>query len=124
MKRENKPWGHYVVLFKGNGYQLKRIEIKPGLRFSLQKHSERAETWVILSGRGTATLGKKTVSVRRGRVLHVGVRQAHRMHNRDKKKPLVFIEVQLGKYLGEDDVVRLQDDFNRVTKGSRAGKQS
>ena len=107
------PWGNYRVLFKGPDYQVKRIEIKPGLRFSLQKHMKRAETWVVVEGHGTATIGKKQAKVTRGSIVRVAVRQVHRMHNTGKR-PLVLIEVQLGDYLGEDDILRLEDDFDRA----------
>ena len=113
MNADRRPWGRYEVLFKGPDYQVKRIEVKPGLRFSLQKHLRRAETWIIASGQGVATLGRKTVKVRRGSLVKVSLRQVHRMHNTGSK-PLIFFEVQFGKYLGEDDILRLEDDFNRA----------
>ena len=113
MRINKRLWGNFCVIFKGPDYQAKRIEIKPGLRFSLQWHRKRAETWVVAEGRGVATLGKKEIKVMRGSVVRVPIRQIHRMHNTGKK-PLVFFEIQFGNYLGEDDIIRLQDDFNRA----------
>ena len=101
------------MLFTGPDYQVKRIQIETGLRFSLQTHSRRAETWVVVAGAGVATLGLKKIKVKRGSVLQVKTGQPHRMQNTGKK-PLVFFEVQFGDYLGEDDIVRLEDDFNRA----------
>ena len=100
-------------MFKEPGYQIKRIEVKPGLRLSLQTHSRRAEKWIVVSGAGSATLDSKQISVRSGSVVEIGIGQRHRMHNTGGE-PLVFIEVQFGDYLGEDDIVRVEDDFNRA----------
>ena len=113
LKQNAKPWGAYRTVLQGSDYQVKRIEVKPGLRLSLQKHFQRAENWVVVEGRGVATLGKKVVPVKRGSVIQVPVGGVHRMQNTGKA-PLVFIEVQLGDYLGEDDILRLEDDFNRA----------
>jgi len=108
-----KPWGTYVVLHKGPDFQVKRVEVNPQLRLSLQKHSKRAEKWVVVSGAGVATVGRKEIPVKRGSVVEIPVEEAHRMHNTGRET-LVFIEVQFGEYLGEDDIVRLEDDFNRA----------
>lgn len=112
MDKDVRPWGRYEVLQKTADYQVKRIEVSPGLRFSLQKHFKRSETWVITSGVGVATVGKRDIPVRRGTVVDVPVEEVHRMHNTGRE-PLVFIEVQMGNYFGEDDIVRLEDDFKR-----------
>ena len=108
-----KPWGAYTVLGNGAGYQVKRLEVSPGKRFSLQKHSKRAETWIVVSGTGVVTLGSKQIPVKRASVIEVPLGEVHRAHNTGKE-PLVFIEVQFGDYLGEDDIVRLEDDFDRA----------
>ena len=107
------PWGGYSVLFQGPDFQVKRIEVKPGLRLSLQRHAQRAEQWTVVSGLGVAIVDGKQTPVKRGSTVDIPVGAVHRMHNTDKI-PLVFIEVQYGKYLGEDDIVRLEDDFNRA----------
>lgn len=110
-----RPWGSYVRLCQGPDFQVKRIEVSPKLRFSLQKHLKRAEKWIVISGTGVATVGKKEIPVKRGALVEIPREEVHRMHNTGDET-LVFIEVQLGEYLGEDDVVRLEDDFNRVDK--------
>lgn len=113
MQTDKRPWGNYTVLFTGEDHQVKRIQVDAGLRFSLQTHAKRAETWIVVSGSGVVTLDTKEIPVKRGTVIEVKVGQAHRMHNTGKG-PLVFFEVQFGNYLGEDDIVRLEDDFNRA----------
>ena len=113
MNGEKRPWGRYEILFKASNVQVKRIEVASGLRFSLQKHARRAEKWIVLSGSGVATLEGREVPVSRGVFVDVPLGAVHRMHNTGKE-PLVFIEVQLGDYFGEDDIVRLADDFSRV----------
>lgn len=113
MTSDTRPWGGYTVLLKGPDYQIKRIEVKPGFRFSLQKHFKRAEKWVVVSGLGIAVVGGREIPVKRGTTVDVPVEEVHRMHNTGNE-PLVFIEVQLGEYLREDDIVRLEDDFKRA----------
>ena len=108
-----KPWGNYLVLHVEDGVQVKRIELKPGCRLSLQKHIRRAEKWIVTSGQGLATVGDRTIPVTRGSVIEVAVNEIHRIQNTGQE-PLIFIEVQLGDYLGEDDIVRLQDDYGRI----------
>lgn len=109
---DERPWGNYRILYKEPGIQVKRIEVKPGLRFSLQKHLRRSEDWIVTAGEGIATIGKKEIGVRQGSMLKVPCGEVHRMYNTGNA-PLVFIEVQFGEYLGEDDIVRLEDDFGR-----------
>jgi len=111
--RDTCPWGNYVILYRGPGYQVKRIEINPKLRFSLQKHFKRAEKWIVLSGVGVATVGEKEIQVQSGSLVEIAVEQVHRMQNTGNE-PLIFIEAQLGQYFGEDDILRLEDDFHRA----------
>ena len=108
-----KPWGAYIILHKGPDFQVKRVEVNPQLRLSLQKHLKRAEKWIVVSGAGLATVGVKEAPVRRGSVVEIPVGEVHRMHNTGREA-LVFIEVQFGEYLGEDDIIRLEDDFDRA----------
>ncbi len=110
---EERPWGNYQVLLKNPGFQVKRIEIKPGLQFSLQKHLKRSEKWIVVSGQGLATVGSAQHKVSPGDFLEIPCGEVHRMKNTGTES-LVIIEVQFGHYLGEDDIVRLQDDFNRT----------
>lgn len=114
MDFEKKPWGNYRVLHHEEGIQVKRVELKPGCRLSLQKHSRRSEKWTVILGSGVATLGVKEIPVRKGSFIDVPIGEIHRMHN-TSAGALVFIEIQFGEYLGEDDIVRLEDDFGRVS---------
>jgi mannose-6-phosphate isomerase-like protein (cupin superfamily) len=109
---EERPWGNYRVLHRESGIQVKRIEVNPGLRFSLQKHLKRSEKWIVIAGKGVATVADRQIPVHAGDFLEVASGVAHRIHN-TASEPLVFIEVQFGDYLGEDDIVRLEDDFGR-----------
>lgn len=113
MDVSRRPWGGYEVLHKEPGMQVKRIEIDSKKRFSLQKHFKRSEMWIFTSGEGIATLDGKEFPVRRGSRVSVEVGQVHRLQNTGDE-PLVLIEVQLGEYLGEDDIQRLEDDFSRT----------
>lgn len=110
---ENRPWGNFRVLLKEANTQVKRLEILPGLQFSLQKHLKRTERWIIVQGTGLATIGHAQKNVSSGSFVEIPCGEIHRMKNTGKD-PLVIIEVQFGDYLGEDDIVRLQDDFNRA----------
>ena len=113
MNAETKPWGSYSILFKSEDYQVKRVEVRAGHRLSLQKHAKRAEKWIVVAGMGEATLDSEQIRVERGSVVNIPVGAVHRIQNTGKDD-LVFIEVQLGTYLGEDDIVRLKDDYNRT----------
>ena len=113
MTKDERPWGRYEVLCAEKGTQTKRIEIHAGKRFSLQKHLKRTEKWILMSGRGMATVGDKQWKVGPGSFIEVPCGEIHRMHNIGDS-PLVMIEVQFGDYLGEDDIVRYEDDFGRT----------
>ena len=112
MDQSKRPWGYYKILHREPGIQVKRIEVKPGLRFSLQTHKHRRENWIVIKGSGIATVGSKEISVKKGSYVEIVVGQKHRLYNTGKG-PLAIIEVQFGDYLGEDDIVRLDDDFGR-----------
>ena len=112
MDEVQKPWGNYRALHKEKGIQVKRVELKPGCRLSLQKHARRSEKWTVILGSGIATLGTKEHLVRVGSFIEIPVGEIHRIQNTGSV-PLVFIEIQFGDYLGEDDIVRLEDDFGR-----------
>ena len=107
-----RPWGNYTVLEVANGYKLKRIEVKPNKRLSLQKHYHRSEHWIVLSGSATVTIEGKTQLVRANESAYIQMGQVHRLAN-EGKIPLVIVEVQVGQYTGEDDIVRIEDDFAR-----------
>jgi mannose-6-phosphate isomerase-like protein (cupin superfamily) len=108
-----RPWGNYKLLIKEDGFEVKRLEINPGARFSLQKHLKRAEAWTIARGDGVATVGTSTIRVRAGSIVEIQIGQLHRLQNTGTT-PLIFIEVQLGDELDEKDIVHLEDDFGRA----------
>ena len=109
---ETRPWGKYEVLYVEAGFQIKRVEINPASRLSLQKHNRRDELWTIVSGEGIAIVGDSEIKVKKDSVVRVPTGAKHRIGNTGKV-PLVFVEVQTGDYLGEDDIVRFEDDYNR-----------
>lgn len=110
---DQRPWGTFTVLDERDDYKVKRIEVLPGKRLSYQKHAQRAEHWVIVKGTAKVTLDDQEISVPSGQAIDIAVGAAHRVENPGTEL-LVFIEVQRGSYLGEDDIVRLQDDFGRT----------
>ncbi|UFS62261.1 mannose-1-phosphate guanylyltransferase/mannose-6-phosphate isomerase [Sulfurimonas sp. HSL-3221] len=107
-----RPWGSYTVLEDSDGYKIKRIEVKPGKRLSLQKHFHRNEHWIVVSGTATVTVGEETRLVRPNESTYIKMGEVHRLAN-EGKIPVVLIEAQVGEYTGEDDIVRLSDDFKR-----------
>ena len=111
-KYDTRPWGNYTVLDDTDTFKVKRIEVLPGKRLSYQKHSQRAEHWFVVAGTAKVTLDDKEILVRAGEAIDIPIGAAHRVENPEEEN-LVFIEVQRGSYLGEDDIVRLQDDFGR-----------
>jgi mannose-6-phosphate isomerase len=112
---DRRPWGTFTVLDEGKGFKVKRIEVLPGKRLSYQKHSQRAEHWVVVEGTARITLDGREIIVRTGEAIDIAVDMAHRVEN-PGDQTLIFIEVQRGNYLGEDDIVRLQDDFGRAVE--------
>ena len=110
---DRRPWGSFTVLDEGEEFKVKRIEVLPGKRLSYQKHSKRAEHWVVVQGTAKVTLDDREIVVPTGEAIDIATGSAHRVENPGTDM-LVFIEVQRGSYLGEDDIVRLQDDFGRA----------
>lgn len=108
----HRPWGTYTVLEDTPGYKIKRIEVKPGKRLSLQKHFHRNEHWIVVSGTATVTVGDETRLVRPNESTYIKMGEVHRLAN-EGKIPVVLIEAQVGEYTGEDDIVRVSDDFKR-----------
>ena len=107
-----RPWGNYRKLFQEPGVWVKRVQVNPGGRLSLQKHSKRSEKWIIVNGSGLATVDSKEIPVQPGVVIDVPLGAVHRIGNTGKDE-LVFIEVACGSYLAEDDIIRLEDDYYR-----------
>ena len=112
-ERDARPWGSYEVLLDEPDHKVKKIVVKPGKRLSYQVHKQRSEHWFIVSGTGAVTLDDSVVEVRPGSAIDVELGTAHRIENTGTTD-LVFVEVQHGDYFGEDDIVRLEDDFGRV----------
>jgi len=108
----HRPWGTYTVLEDTPGYKIKTIVVKPGKKLSLQKHYHRNEHWIVVSGTATVTVGEETKLIRPNESTYIKMGEIHRLAN-DGKIPVVLIEAQVGEYTGEDDIVRLEDDFNR-----------
>ena len=110
---DRRPWGSFTVLDEGNHFKVKRIEVLPGKRLSYQKHSQRAEHWVVVQGTAKVTLDDREIILTSGETIDIAIGAAHRVQN-PGTDTLVFIEVQRGSYLGEDDIIRLRDDFGRA----------
>lgn len=111
---DRRPWGSFTVLDEGAGYKVKRIEVLPGKRLSYQKHRQRAEHWFVVAGTASVTLNDETIIVESDHYIDIKIGDAHRVENPSETEDLIFIEVQRGDYLGEDDIIRLEDDFGRT----------
>jgi len=112
-ERDERPWGSYEVLLDSPDHKVKQLVVSPGRRLSYQKHARRSEHWFIVSGRGVVTLNDAPVEVGPGSTVDVALGTSHRIENTGTDD-LVFVEVQHGEYFGEDDIVRLEDDFGRA----------
>ena len=107
-----RPWGYYDSIDYGLGFQVKRILVNPGAKLSLQKHLQRAEHWVVIKGVATITCGKNTQDLKKNQSTYIPKGEIHRLENL-QDKPLEIIEIQTGEYLGEDDIIRFEDAYNR-----------
>jgi mannose-1-phosphate guanylyltransferase/mannose-6-phosphate isomerase len=108
----HRPWGSYQSLDRGDRYQVKRIVVKPGGRLSLQLHHHRAEHWVVVRGTARIVVGQETRNIHENESVYIPIGSQHRLEN-PGKIDLELIEVQTGSYLGEDDIVRIEDDYRR-----------
>ena len=115
-KFDRRPWGSFTVLDEGAGYKVKRIEVLPGKRLSYQKHRHRNEHWFVVAGTAKVTLNDETIFVETDKTIDIKIGDAHRVENPSETEDLIFIEIQRGDYLGEDDIIRLEDDFGRIEK--------
>ncbi len=111
-QRHERPWGAWTVLEAGDGYKVKRLEVLPGKRLSLQKHFHRSEHWVVVQGTARVTNGDGVFLLDTNQSTFIPLGAVHRLENPDSG-PLVVIEVQSGSDLRETDIVRLEDDFGR-----------
>jgi len=113
LEQASPPWGRWEVLLEAEDYKVKRIIVSPGQMLSYQKHAHRSEHWVAVKGQGVITLDGRKVELRPGEAVDIPAGCAHRAAN-ESREPFVFIEIQRGSYLGEDDIVRLEDSYGRV----------
>jgi mannose-6-phosphate isomerase len=110
---EDRPWGSFTILEETNTYKVKRIVVKPGQRLSYQYHFKREENWVVVAGKAKITINENSQVYERGQSIFIPIEARHRIAN-DGNENVVFIEVQTGTYFGEDDIVRVQDDYSRT----------
>lgn len=108
----HRPWGTYTVLDDTSGYKVKQITVYPGAKLSLQYHHHRSEHWIVVKGIATVTVNEKTFDLQTNESTYIPKEAVHRLENKQDSE-LVIIEAQVGSYLGEDDIVRLQDDYKR-----------
>lgn len=108
-----RPWGRYEILFETETSKVKRIIVKPKQRLSYQYHEKRKEAWTIIQGTAVVTVNDQEKNYQVGDTLIINPGDKHRVTNPDDSQDMIFIEVQTGTYFGEDDIVRLEDDYNR-----------
>ena len=108
----HRPWGSYQSVDNGDRHQVKRIIVKPGGRLSLQKHHHRSEHWIVVRGAARVTVNETVKTVHENESIYIPIGAVHRLEN-PGKIPLELIEVQTGSYLGEDDIIRIEDDYQR-----------
>lgn len=108
-----RPWGTYTVLESHPGFKIKRIEVNPGARLSLQMHHHRSEHWIVVSGEAIVVNGEQTLAIKANESTYIPAGHQHRLENNTSNE-LILIEVQCGSYLGEDDIVRFEDNYGRV----------
>ena len=109
---ESRPWGSFTILDEGKQYKVKRLTVNPGHSTSLQYHKHRSERWIVVQGEATVTLGSKSYVVSENEWIHIPLYEKHILSN-NGNKVMNLIEVQYGDYLGEDDIVRLEDRYDR-----------
>ncbi len=112
-KKILRPWGSYTVLIKGKGFKVKLVEVLSAKRLSLQKHKYRSEHWVVVNGKAKITNCTKEYLLKNNQSAYIAKGELHRLENCGKNR-LKIIEVQCGRYLGEDDIIRIKDDFGRI----------
>tara|TARA_A100001015_G_C14984603_1_gene710966 strand:- start:1107 stop:1451 length:345 start_codon:yes stop_codon:yes gene_type:complete len=113
MKKSKRPWGNYTVILEDTNFKLKLIEVEPGERLSYQFHNKRSEVWTIIEGMGEVIIDGDKINMKYGDSIKIKKNSKHRISNNSDNK-LKFIEVQTGTYFGEDDIVRIEDDYNRI----------
>ncbi len=109
---DHRPWGSFTILADESDHKVKRIVVKPGQRLSLQRHKHRREHWLVVAGLALVTRNNHKIALGPGESVDIGQGDIHRVQN-DGDSDVVFIEIQLGDYFGEDDIERLEDDYGR-----------
>ena len=110
---ESRPWGSFTILDVGEGYKVKRISVNSGHKLSLQYHHHRSEHWTVVQGEATVNLGDEIKMVKTNESVYIPMKEKHSLAN-EGEQLLQLIEVQVGDYLGEDDIVRLEDRYGRT----------
>ena len=110
---ENRPWGSFTVLDEGEGFKVKRISVNPGHKLSLQYHHHRSEHWTVVQGEASVTLDEDIKQLKVDESIYIPLKEKHALAN-EGEELMQLIEVQVGDYLGEDDIVRLEDRYGRV----------
>lgn len=113
IERTHRPWGWFETVSEAAGHKIKRLGVLPDQQLSLQKHNQRSEHWVVVQGTARVTLGERVFDLHQGEHCDIALGQVHRIANLTPD-PVEIVEVQFGSYLGEDDIVRLQDDYGRL----------
>jgi len=108
----NRPWGKFEIFITGKNYQVKRLTVNPKQKISLQSHNHRSEYWVVVTGTAKVTLGSKEKILQKNESVFISPKRKHRLEN-PGKNTLEIIEIQNGDYLGEDDIIRYEDIYNR-----------
>ena len=111
--KEHRPWGAFTILERGDGFKVKRLTVNPGHRTSLQFHKRRSEHWVVVQGVATVILGKEAKTVSPNEYIHIPLGEEHLLENNGEIL-MQIIEIQIGDYLEEDDIVRLEDKYGRI----------
>lgn len=110
--KEDRPWGYFETILEGEGFKVKRLLVKPKQRLSLQSHEKRSEHWTVVQGIATITVDRTVKDHKYNQSVYIEKKQKHRIENKTNSD-VQIIEVQCGDYLGEDDIVRYEDDYNR-----------
>ena len=110
---DNRPWGSFTVLDEGDGFKVKRISVNPGHKLSLQYHHQRSEHWTVVHGVATVNVGEDVKTVKVNESVYIPLKEKHALAN-EGEELMQLIEVQIGDYLGEDDIVRLEDRYGRA----------
>jgi len=113
VEKETRPWGEYVVIDQGDCFKVKRITVYPGGKLSIQYHNYRSEHWTVVSGIGSVKVGNRSKIISSNESIYIDKKEIHSIENSHDKE-LVFIEVQHGKILEENDIVRISDIYGRL----------